>query len=251
MKEENYRAFFFDLDGTLLPLDTHIFLKKYFASVDEFMESKGAKLETFTPAFKKACHAMSDNCPKLTNAERFWNVLYEQLGKTNDQGLAWKDLFEEYYARVFPGLGPMFDPFPQAYKVLKVLKEKGYALVLTTMPVFPLEALKTRLSWAEIDINIFDRVTYMDNSHSVKPRAEYFQENLDICSCKSSEVVMVGNNTFDDLACTKVGITPYLVTNYLINEQNVDLKDIAHGTMQDLLKWVESLPPCKDSLQCK
>ena len=87
---------------------------------------------------------------------------------------------DEYYATCFDGLSAMATNVdPNAAYVVEALKEKGYPLYLTTMPLFPRIAVEKRLSWANVPASAFDRITTYDNSTSTKPHTAYFRENVE------------------------------------------------------------------------
>ena len=51
---------------------------------------------------------------------------------------------------------------------------------------------------------------------TVKPQVEYYAEVLANCGLSADEVLMVGNNTLDDLVSADLGCDVYLVTDHLI-----------------------------------
>ncbi len=53
---------------------------------------------------------------------------------------------------------------------MKILKDKGYRLAVTTMPLFPLSAVEARVRWAGLDPDDFGFMTTYDTAHAVKPR---------------------------------------------------------------------------------
>lgn len=55
---------------------------------------------------------------------------------------------------------------------------------------------------------------------------------------------MVGNNTREDLACCELGADGYLVTDWLLDPIDFDYHAMKHGSLEDLLDFVTSLPEC-------
>lgn len=53
MPKRSYKAVFFDLDGTLLPIDMDAFLKNYFNDIAAFVQSRGHDPKTFHRCFER------------------------------------------------------------------------------------------------------------------------------------------------------------------------------------------------------
>lgn len=56
---------------------------------------------------------------------------------------------------------------------------------------------------------------------------------------------MVGNNTQEDLACMGLGLDAFLVTDCLLNPNNFNIQSVKHGSLKELLGFVEKLPECE------
>ncbi|MDD6651066.1 MAG: HAD family hydrolase, partial [Eggerthellales bacterium] len=56
---------------------------------------------------------------------------------------------------------------------------------------------------------------------------------------------MVGNNAREDMAATQLGCDGYLVTDGLLNPENVDINQFRNGTMAQFRAFVDSLPECE------
>lgn len=241
-KNTGYKTIFFDLDGTLLPLDMDTFLTAYFSSLRRFAEERGYDGEMILTALGKGVQSMLGT-DERANDVCFWET-FERL--TGVDRATFEPLLTEYYATLFDELGATITPNPAALRVVETLKQKGYQLFLTTMPLFPRSAVEARLRWAGIDDpSFFDRITTYDNSHSAKPHHAYFQENIDLALGDASEILMVGNNTREDLACCDLGTDAFLVTDWLLNPHDFDYSEMKHGSLEDLLTFVESLPECQ------
>ena len=133
---------------------------------------------------------------------------------------------------------------PSAQRAVETLVAKGYSLVLATMPMFPLVAVKIRLSWAGIDPDVFARITCFENSTSVKPKLDYYAENLAALGLRGKDVLMVGNNTVEDLAALDAGFDGFLVTDYALDPIHFDFSSVKHGSMEQFASWVDTLPFC-------
>ena len=238
-----YRAVFFDLDGTLLPMELEEFLGKYFETLGAFVSARGHDAHAFSTALKAGIASMSHHDGTRSNADAFWNSF---LSRVDADACDWVSLVEEFYANDFGTIGADVVPNPAAARVIETLSDKGYPLVLATMPLFPRCAVEWRLNWAGVDASSFERVTTYENSTSVKPRLAYYEENLAAAGLTGGDVLMVGNNTVEDLAATQVGCDAFLVTDHLIDPVSLDVETVRHGSLAQLAAWAEGLPVCEN-----
>lgn len=238
--ERVYKAIFFDLDGTLLPVDMDAFLEAYFKSMGAFVAQRGYDPKLFVGALNTAVRAMIVE-EGGRNDERFWRNFCALMGDKREE---FEPLLEEFYTTEFDKLGSMINPLPEAAQAVRILREKGYRLYLATMPLFPLIAVEHRVKWAGCDPKDFERITTYDNSTSTKPHLAYYQENVDMIGLRPEEILMVGNNTREDLAAMKLGLDGYLVTDWLLNPDDFNIDQVKHGSMADFLRFVEALPEC-------
>ena len=238
-----YRAVFFDLDGTLLPMEIEEFLVVYFKAIGAFVAKHGLDPQAFTKALQAGTKAMMKHDGTITNAEAYWNTFYELIGESE---IDWQKLLMEFYNQEFAAIGKDVQANPAVKQALDILEAKGYTLLLTTMPMFPPEAVCHRLAWAGVDAHYFKRLTSYDNSTSTKPKLDYYAENLAACGLSGEDVLMVGNNTVEDLAAMQLGCDAFLVTDHLLDPTgNFDLSTVKHGSMAEFAAWAESLPECE------
>ena len=245
-----YKAVFFDLDGTLLPVDMDGFLKAYFESLGKYAAEHGYNPKEFTDALNKGVFAMIKE-EGGRNDERFWHTFCAALGIDENKRPEYEQLMEEFYTTAFDELGALITPTPESALVVNLLQEKGYRLYLTTMPLFPRVAVEKRVEWAGCDPRAFERITTYDNSTSTKPHLAYYRENIESIGLKPEEILMVGNNTREDLAAMQLGLDGYLVTDWLLNPDDFDIESVKHGSMADFLKFVEALPECESDQTAK
>lgn len=241
-----YRAVFFDLDGTLLPMDVEEFMSAYMAKLSGFVAAQGADLHAFGAGMKAGIKAMARHSGDITNEQAFFEAFYACVDK---EALDWASLFFDFYENHFASLGEGVKANPAAAQAVETLASKGYPLVLTTMPMFPLAAVRSRLAWAGVDPGLFSRITTFDNSASVKPNLTYYAENLAATGLRGCDVLMVGNNTVEDLAALDMGTDAYLVTDFLIDAVDYDLSTVKHGSMDDFAAWTKALPSCENPAQ--
>ena len=207
----------------------------------------GFDAEGFIDALNAGMLAMGDHEPTCTNADAFWRVFMAQLhpgGPTEREHNKVVRFIEDFYTHDFGRVGDGIVPNPAAAQAVNTLLDKGYPLYLCTMPMFPHVGVEWRLNWAKVDIAHFERVTTYDNSTAIKPSVTYYRENVELAGVAPERVLMVGNDTSDDLSCLELGMDAYLVTDYLINRNSYDLSTVKHGTLAEFAAWAETLPPC-------
>jgi len=243
MEQNSYRAIFFDLDGTLLPIELEVFMRRYMGALVGFVSSHGLDTEAFTKALLFGVSTMSNNEGGRSNADVFWDVFYGMVEKGRE---TWAPLFEQFYEHEFNAIGSDIVPNPAVAESVKTLRQKGYPLVCATMPMFPLAAVEWRIGWAGLKPDAFSRITHFENSTVSKPNPAYYKEILEATGLLPQDALMVGNDTGDDLACLEIGMDAYLVTDYLIDESGFDLSTLKHGTFEDFSDWAKTLPPCKN-----
>ncbi len=248
-----YDAIFFDMDGTLLPMEIREFLEAYYQLLGVAAARAGFDAEEFIDALNAGMLAMGDHEPDCTNADAFWRTFFSQLhpgGPTDAQRARVERFVEDFYTHDFGQAGAGVVPNPAAAQAIESLKRKGYPLYLCTMPMFPLKGVEWRLNWANVDIALFDRVTTYDNSTAIKPSVAYYRENALLAGAEPPRILMVGNDTSDDLSCLELGMDVYLVTDFMINRNNYDISRVKHGSLADFATWAEALPPCTSTVAC-
>ncbi len=250
MEKRTYRAVFFDLDGTLLPMDVDAFMKRYFAALGGYVARMGIATDQFMAGMKRGITAMATNDTGHANAESFWPEFLAAIdlpdGVTPD---ALTDAITDFYENEFGKLGEDVKPNPAAARAINALAAKGYPLVLATMPMFPRRAVEWRLTWAGVDPAAFARITTYENSTAVKPKPNYYAENLAAVGVDGRDVLMVGNNTKEDLAVCQLGCDAFLVTDFLIDPVGFEVFSVRHGSLEKFADWVETLPVCGDPAQ--
>lgn len=246
IEDRRYRAICFDLDGTLLGMDIDDFMVSYFSRIAAWGARYGLDPRRFVDAIKSGTKAMALSDDDNTNKDVFWEEFYRAYDKDNLDGLDALAIADAFYKEDFAHIGDDFQPDPKVAEAIEVLRSKGYPLLLTTMPMFPLQAVKHRLGWAGVDPDSFERITTYENSKTTKPRQTYFAENLAAMGLSGRDVLIVGNNTMEDMAFLDLGADGYLVTDWLLDPIGYDLDSIKHGTFEEFRQWVEGLPVCEN-----
>ena len=235
-----YTTVFFDLDGTLLPMDTDVFLRGYMKGLGIYMAEHGLDAEKGMKALMAGVKSMGNGEEPSSNAEKFWTVFESIMGMSIEEGAPF---FLDFYNGPFNAIAEDVQPNPSAARAIRTLKAKGYRLAVTTMPMFPVQAVHNRLRWAGLDPQDFMFVTDYETNTSVKPYARFYEEALQRAGVDGSQVLMVGNHNLEDGAATKLGCDLYLVTDHLLTaEGGTSLDECKHGSMEDFARFCDELP---------
>lgn len=209
------KAVFFDLDGTLLPLNEEAFTKVYFGLLLKKIEDLGYEKDKFIKTLWEGTSLMYKNDGTKTNEEAFWGHFKEVYGehKYNRD----KKVFDEFYVNEFRNLKVICEENKYAKEIVDFVKSQNLLCVLSTNPIFPLSADLTRMSFVGLKESDFDYITAYENSSHSKPNPEYFLDLLKKFNLKGEGVILFGNNDVEDYLCaSKCGIKCYLVGNHLI-----------------------------------
>lgn len=230
----------FDLDGTLLPMEQEVFLKRYMGALSAKLAPFGYEPKALIDGVWKGMEAMVANNGCATNESVFWETFSAVLGEGVRQHEA---VFEEFYKNEFVAAKEGTSCAPQAAMVIRTLREKGYELILATNPVFPRVATLARMGWAGISPEDFRDITTYEHYHACKPNPAYFREILEKNGKTPADCLMVGNDTTEDGCAAKAGIELFYLTDCLINEGETDIAQYRHGDFDTLLRFAQSLPP--------
>ncbi len=229
------KTIFFDLDGTLLPMDQEVFANSYFQHLAAKMQPLGYEPNTLIKGVWAGTEAMVKNNGACTNEEAFWHRFQELFGERakND-----RPVFDEYYRTDFQKVKEDCGFTPRAAETIGVLKAKGFQLVLATNPIFPATATESRIRWAGLQPSDFMLYTTYENAHFCKPNPLYYREIVERLALDPTECLMVGNDVEEDMIAGTLGMQVFLLTDCLINRKNTDLAAYPHGSFDDLLAFI-------------
>jgi len=231
-------AVFFDLDGTLLPMDYDLFIKYYFGALAKKMAPHGYEPESLIKAIWTGTKAMQLNNGDVFNTTRFWDKFAELLG---EHVLVYEPILDDFYRNEFIAAKQACGFSSKAKEAVKLVREKGMKCVLATNPIFPMVATDARLRWAGLDPEDFDWITTYDNSRWCKPNPEYYREICGKLDLDPAECVMVGNDVTEDMAAEKLGMETFLLTDCLLNKDELDITRYTRGGFDELIRWIENL----------
>ncbi len=232
------KAVFFDLDGTLLPMDQDIFIKAYLGGLVNLLAPKGYDPKAIAGALWKSTDAMVKNDGAKTNEEVFWDSFCHILGKEIRSEEA---ALEEFYKTEFQNIKDYCGYTPKSKELVDRLKDNGITVVLATNPLFPAIATESRIRWAGLYPEDFEVYTTYENSRHCKPNLEYYRVLLEQVKAEPSECLMVGNDVGDDMVAEALGMKVFLLTDCLINKTDRSVNDFSHGGFDELTEYIEEL----------
>lgn len=228
---------FFDLDGTLLPMDHQLFSKEYFSLITKKFVPFGYDPKSLASSIQNSIAAMVANQGDSSNETVCWKALVKGLGEGI---LGHKSIFDEFYQDNFDLLKDTCGYDQRAAKAVKYLRSIGIKLVLATNPLFPSIATQKRIEWAGLSADDFEYITVYENSHFSKPNPRYYKEIIETLHLNSNEVIMVGNDVEEDMVASTLGMRTFLVTDHVINRNNIDVSIYPSGSLDDLLDYINS-----------
>ena len=229
---------FFDLDGTLLPMELDSFLESYFDLLIKKLSLHGYDAETTTNGMWESLFAMLNNDGSRTNEDAFWDRFSQEVGKDARNDAA---IFQDFYRNEFHGTKVACGYDPKAVETVAAVKARGLRVVLATNPLYPAIATENRIRWAGFNPEDFEVYTTFENYSHCKPNPAYYQDIMDNLGLKPEECLMVGNDAIEDTAAAKAGIKVFLLPKYLVNRQNVDISAYPQGDFDDLLQYIDML----------
>ena len=232
------KAIFFDLDGTLLPMDQERFVAAYLQGLADKMEPLGYDPKVLKQAVWAGTVAMVKNNGKQINEAVFWDTFCNAVGRNAREDVS---VIEDFYRNEFQNVRHICGFAPEAARVIRLVKEKGFLPVLATNPLFPSLATESRIRWAGLEPADFVYYTTYENSSFCKPNPDYYRQILDRLGLEPGECIMVGNDAAEDGAAEKLGMQVFYLTPCLINRQGRDLSNVPKGGFEELIGFIRSL----------
>lgn len=228
----------FDLDGTLLPLDIDEFIKIYFGEM-------GKTFQDLIDADRLAGHVWAGTKAMISNLEKKTNeqVFMETFARlTNSDISIYKERFDRFYDEGFLKVRDAVKASPLVKDAVEILKSKGYSLAIATNPLFPGKAIMHRINWAGLKPEDFVYISSYEKNCYCKPHLEFYKEVLESIGKQPEQCLMVGNDVQEDLVAAKLGMKTYLITNHLLNINNLPIVCDHQGTYDDFFRFVCELP---------
>jgi FMN phosphatase YigB (HAD superfamily) len=200
-----------DLDDTLLDTNMDSFIPAYFKALAGALASR-VDPNLLLPALTDGTKLMFVNeDPTKRLCEVFDGYFFPKLGMDRN---SLQPEIDKFYDEVFPSLGELTRPRPEAVEFVDWAFSQGFRVVIATNPLFPVKAIHHRMRWAGLppENYPFALITSYENMHFTKSPA-YYAEILARLGWPEDPVVMVGNDVDMDLVPAKaVGIPVFHVT---------------------------------------
>ena len=227
-----------DLDGTLVNTNNEIFDKAFFKCIGKKLYQDGYDGEKVAKAVLGGVQKMLLNDGSKSNEDVFWEFFEKTTNIKKNEII---ETFDSFYDNNYDELRCYVMVEEVANDAVKILKSKGYNLVIATNPIFPIQAINKRATWGNIDLNDFSYVTAYDNSSYSKPNIGYYKEILEKNNFKAEETMMFGNDMVTDFVIEQIGVPCYIITDNLLNEEKID-ECKQKGTYNEFLEFVKKLP---------
>lgn len=230
------KAVFFDLDGTLLPLNEDEFTKLYFSYLSQKMVQYGYDQKELISVIWQGTKAMYLNDGSKTNMDVFWSVFALHYGKEKLKDI---EKFDSFYTNEFTKTKNACKENPIAKEIVDFCNKNNLITVLSTNPIFPSVGTITRMSYINLKEEDFDFVTYYENFNYCKPNPMYFKVLLEKFNLNADEVIVFGNNTYEDGECSRqCNIKCYMVGDYVIHHPK-SINKFEHIKMEQVIDTIK------------
>jgi FMN phosphatase YigB (HAD superfamily) len=235
------RVVLFDLDATLIRVQTETFVREYVRALSAALaEALRLPVARCAQALRSAAQAVvADLDPSCGNRAVFERSLAESLAMP----LApLREVFERAQAAIYPSLAPLIAPEPAALPLLERLLAREVAFAVVTNPVFSLETIRQRMVWGNLPLDLpYALITSLDELHFAKPRPHFYEEVLARIGFEPDQAIMVGDDFQNDIAPAQaVGMH-----TYWINGERT-LRDFAAEVQDGLLERLARQPVDSD-----
>jgi len=230
-----------DLDDTLLNTNMDAFIPAYFRALSAALADKVAP-EVMLPALMSGTKAMQANLdPSLTLREVFDAHFFPGI---NVDRLVLRERIDHFYDEVFPKLGSLTSPIPEALNLVEWAFEQGHRVVIATNPLFPLKAIQHRLRWAGLppEKYPFALVSSYETFHFTKETVAYYPEILAQLGWPDDPAVMVGDDIEREVKPTQAAGLPVFWVRKP-GEVPAEHAGVPQGPLESLRGWLEKAAP--------
>jgi len=235
----------FDLDGTLARYKHDDFVNTYFNELGKNFARLGLDPKTAIKGVWAGTKAMLQNDGSELNAKRFWDAFATFMEIEGEQLKVIEESCDRFYSNEFNVAESLVQHSDVPAKIVREMTKRGYNIVLATNPVFPPCALDSRLAWIGLIQDDFVLTTHYENSSFCKPNPQYYMEVLSKIGKTPEQCLMVGNHPSEDMCVQEMGMSVFLITDFLENEAGLDINEFPHGTIEDMEAFLLTLPNLK------
>lgn len=229
--DNNIKAILFDLDKTLLEINLDMFVSQYIRllaqSVEHIIPPK-----KFISKILKASRAVERNNGQITNEEVYAKTFFPLEGHSREEV---EPFFNEFYKNGFHKLKQYAKRKPEAREVVQTAFDKGYDVVIATMPILPSTAIEQRLEWAGVADFPYRLITTIENSCASKSLIHliYYEQILDRINYSAENCLMVGDEE-RDMICARLGMQTFLIEGNSKKWDNSVPEPTYKGSLVDL-----------------
>lgn len=230
------KAVLFDLDGTLLPMQELDFIKKYAELLDIKMAKIGLDGTKLGRLIWESMHRIEKNDGSKTNNDVFNETFIDFYG---EEASKYKSLLLDYYINEFSGTKMVCTENPLARTIIDFVNNNNLLCILATSPVYPSVATINRMSFIGLKESDFSLFTHHENCRYGKTNPNYYLDILNKFNLKPNEVLLFGNNTFEDGETSlKCGIKTYLIEGCIIYDKRSS-NNFETIKMQDVIPTIK------------
>ncbi|HKL24653.1 MAG TPA: HAD family hydrolase [Desulfuromonadales bacterium] len=223
----------FDLDGTLLGVDMHRFIPTYLDGLAARLEDWAHSREIVDSMRQAVVDMLSRVDDRMTLEQRLLARLQNSLAIPPS---SYQQALVAFCRETLPDLQSFVQAHPLARPLLRTCRQRGWRMVLATNPIFPRMVIDARMQWAGLEDDFFQFVTDYETFRHCKPHVEYFQEVLARLQVPAEACLMVGNDSWHDMAACRAGIRTCLLTTWRIDHRDTRYPPDWEGTHEEFLE---------------
>ena len=230
--DNNIKAILFDLDKTLLEIDLDKFVSEYLNLLAQSVATLHISPKKFISKIFKASRAVERNNGHIINEEVYAKAFFPLEGYSREEV---EPLFNDFYKNDFHKLKQYAKRKPEAREVVQKAFNKGYDVVIATMPILPRSAIEQRLEWAGIADFPYRLITTIENSYATKSlvHLRYYEQILDRIGYSAENCLMVGDEE-RDMICKLLGMHTFLIEGNSKKWYNSVPEPTYRGSLEDL-----------------
>lgn len=206
------KAVLLDLDDTLIRNPTDNFLTHYFSLVDSHFTKLWGERPYARMLVNGVLAVMHESRDMISpNLDVILSAIEAEVELDKADILA---ALNEFYSKAYHVLRDCVEPVEGATALIHTLRAYGYTVIIATNPVYPLEAIRQRMSWGGLPESPehYALITSAENMHFSKPNPAYYAEILGRVGVEPDEAIMVGDSLENDIkAASDLGIHTFHV----------------------------------------
>jgi FMN phosphatase YigB (HAD superfamily) len=206
---DNIKAILFDLDKTLLEINLDKFISQYLRLLAESVSPLNISPKKFISKILKASKAVERNNGHITNEEVYVKNFFPLEGFSRDDI---EPYLNDFYKNDFQKLKQYSQRKPEAREVVQAVFDKGYDVIIATMPILPRTAIEQRLEWAGVEDFPYRFITTIENCCATKSLINliYYEQILNRIGYSAENCLMVGDEERDIIA-GRLGMKTFLI----------------------------------------